>query len=88
MIIHDFNLHRTGQCPAKANAKLIVYANAVLAGTISMQQFKPVAWRYAKIVKPFGNLQLSQLAPCDGLDVCKSSHTAPGRHCFGVAILK
>ena len=69
MIIHDLDILGAGGRPAKAQAKLVVDADAVLAGTAALQGFQTVARRYAQVVQPFRDLQLPQLAPRYGGDV-------------------
>ena len=69
MVIHDLDILGAGGRPAKAQAKLVVDADAVLAGTAALQGFQAVARRYAQVVQPFRDLQLPQLAPRHGGDV-------------------
>jgi len=45
VVIDDFNVVDTIGFPHKAGAPLIIYANAVLAATITGQCFKPVTRR-------------------------------------------
>lgn len=45
MIIYDFDIFRPAIRPAKANAPLIVNANAVLTRAISPERFETVAGR-------------------------------------------
>jgi len=51
MIVHDLNVVGVVALPAKTDAPLIVYPNAVLACTIATQKFEPVTRRYAQIVE-------------------------------------
>jgi len=52
------NLHILSTCgrPAKADAELVVYADAVLTRPIAFQGLKPVAGRNAEVINPTGDL--------------------------------
>ena len=65
MIIHDFHVMGAGGRPAKADAELIVDADAVLALPIAPERFQTVSGGDAEIVQPSGNFQLAQLSPRD-----------------------
>ena len=45
MIVHDLNVLGARSGPAEAHPKFIVHADAVLAGTATLQRFQPVARR-------------------------------------------
>ena len=66
MIINDLNIGRASRRPAKADTQLVIDADAVLAGSVAMQQFQPIARWHAKVLQPAGDLQLPKLAPGDG----------------------
>jgi hypothetical protein len=51
VIVNDLNLIRIARTPAEANAPLIVDANTMLAGAITLEFLKPVAGRDAEIIK-------------------------------------
>ena len=53
MIIDDRNGVCISALPAKADAPLIIHANAVLPRAIALQLFQAIAGRYAKIVQTF-----------------------------------
>ena len=65
MIIDDLDCFRTAICPLKAQTVLIVDTNAVVAGALTSQGFKPVAGRGAKRIKPCRSVQLIQLPAGD-----------------------
>lgn len=69
MVIHNFDVLGAGSCPAKAQAILLVDANAVLASTIAQERFQAVAWRDTEVFQPSRNLQLPQLASRNSFDV-------------------
>jgi hypothetical protein len=45
MIIHNFDILGAGLRPAKANAPLVVYADAVLAFSVAIERFETIAGR-------------------------------------------
>ena len=62
MVIDDFYLLRAQCRPVKANAKLVVYTNAVLACAIATQGFKAIARRRSKVAQLMRGVQLLQFA--------------------------
>ena len=79
MIIHNLNF----TCPSvsfifficllpdKADTPLIVNENTVLAETVVLQGFKPVAWRHAQAVQTHGRVKLKQFSQCCRLHICR-----------------
>jgi uncharacterized protein YcnI len=51
MVINNFNLLGMAIDPNKANAPLVVDADAVLPSTVAAQSFQPVAGWYTQKVK-------------------------------------
>ena len=70
-----YNLHIFSACisPTETKAELIVYANAVLPYTITLQQFQSIARRYAQIAQPSRNLQLPQFSSGYSLNITEAS---------------
>jgi hypothetical protein len=62
MVIDDLDIFRTSSRPAEAHPKLVVQANAVLPGPISLELFKAVPWWNTQVFEPSGDLQLTKLA--------------------------
>ena len=62
MVIDDLDIFRASSRPMEAHPKLVVHANAVLPGPISLEFFKAVPWRNTQIFEPSGDLQLTKLA--------------------------
>jgi len=69
VIIHDLNVFSTRVRPAKANTIPIVHADAVLPDAVAFKRLQPVSWRHSKVFQTSRDLQLSQLALRDSLDV-------------------
>jgi hypothetical protein len=85
MIVDDLDVLRARGRPTKADAELIIHANAVLPSTIAPQRFQTIARRHAKVPKLCRDLQLSQLASGNRLNVRKSLNPPPFRQsrCLG-----
>lgn len=74
MIVDD--LYIFGACgrPTETDPELIVNADAMLPGAVTLERFEPVSGRHSEVFQSSRDLQLSQLAPCDGFDVSESSN--------------
>lgn len=88
MIIHNFHVFGARNRPAEADPELIVNSDAVLSLAVTLEGFKPVAGRNAKVFGSTSNLQLSQLAPSHALNHLKPLDPAPIRECLGIRILE
>lgn len=59
MVVDDFNLARTVTIdPNKTDAPLIVDANAVLPGSVSLKRLQARSWERCKITERFGTLKI------------------------------
>jgi hypothetical protein len=65
MVVNDLDVLGARGRPTKANAPLIVDANAVLPVPVAFESLQPIAGRDAQILEATGDFQLSQLAACD-----------------------
>ena len=74
MVINDFNGFRASVRPEKAQAVLVVDADAVLTCPITSQGFQPVAWRDPQVVESVSNLQLPELASGYSLECLEPRH--------------
>jgi len=72
MIVHDLDVFSPLIRPTKAEAKLIVNADAVLTSTVLFQGFQSIARRNPQIAELTRDLQLPQLASSDGRDIRES----------------
>jgi hypothetical protein len=68
VVVHDLDVFGVGTRPAKADPKLIVHANAPLAGAITLQLLQPVRGRRAQILDAPRELDLLELAQRRALD--------------------
>ena len=68
MIVKDLDVFSARRRPAEAHAKLVVHADAVLAGTLPFESFEPVSRWHAQVVEASRDLQLPQLTSRDCLD--------------------
>ena len=69
MVVRYFDFVSIAIAPLKANAPLIIDAQAVLAGAVTGQLFQTIAGRDAQIVELFGGIQDSQFVPCDSVQI-------------------
>ena len=69
MIVHDRDIVRVAVLPPKADAPLIVDANAVLASAIALELFESIAGRNAEIFELFRRVDGHKLAQHGPLEV-------------------
>ena len=69
MVIDDFDIVGISSVPSKADAPLVIDADAVLAGAVALQRLQTVAGRNAQIVQSCRGIQLSQLLQRRALNV-------------------
>jgi len=62
MVICDLYFGWTLLCPIEAHSILVVDSDAVLTGPISFQFFKPISWRYSKVIQNIYLIQLVKLS--------------------------
>jgi hypothetical protein len=61
MIVDDFDFVGIRFSPFKANAPLVVDANAVLALSVAMKRFQSIAWRLPQIRQQTGGMNGPEL---------------------------
>jgi hypothetical protein len=49
VVVYNFHVVRVLNIPDEADAVLVVNPDTVLAGSISLQRFKPISWQGRKI---------------------------------------
>ncbi len=69
MVVHDLDGLRAGRGPSKAQAILVVDANAVLTGAAPLECLETIARRDAQVVESTSDHQLSQFAPSSSPEV-------------------
>jgi hypothetical protein len=62
MVVHDLNFVRIASIPDKADAVLIIDANAVLPFPVAAQSFQMISWRDSQIAQLRDSIQNEQLA--------------------------
>jgi hypothetical protein len=62
VIVNDLNLVGIAILPAKADAPLLVYANAVPAGSIAPEFLQSISRRYAEVVELLGRVHHHKFA--------------------------
>jgi hypothetical protein len=88
VVIDDFDVIRSILLPYKANAELIVDANAVLPFPFSLQRFEHIPRRFAEIVKPGGRIHPVELSPSYGFNGAPSPVCAQLGQFRRVAVLE
>ncbi len=73
VVIHNFYVFGACFRPTKADAPLIIDANAVLTEAIALQCFKAIAQRHPQITQAARDLKLPEFSLRHGSDVNKSS---------------
>ena len=69
MVVHDFNIVGVCANPPKADAPLLVHANAPLSRAIAAELFQPVSRRRAQIIQRDGRVDLPELSQRNTLDI-------------------
>jgi len=77
VIIRDLNPIGIPRTPDKANAPLVVDADAVLPSSIAVQAFETVARRRSQITQNFRGIQLPKFAKRHPLDILKALDRLP-----------
>jgi hypothetical protein len=77
MVVDDPDIVGSSVMPSKADPPLLVDPNAVLAASITLWRFEPVARRPAQIAQRPRLIQHAKLAQSDGLNLEGQSPTAP-----------
>lgn len=68
MVIYDLHIGGTGLGPAKADAPLVIDANAPLTRAVSTQGLQPVPRRHPKILDGSRSVEIGELARGDFLE--------------------
>ena len=86
MVINNFNLLDMAIDPNKANAPLVIHANAVLPSAVAAQSFQPIARWYTQKVKTCRGMYLLQFPNRHGCNVCKPCYPSPVKQQFGIGV--
>ena len=84
MIVHDFHIVGIAVAPNKADAPLVVNADAVLSFSIAFQRFQVIAWWRLQIAKFGGDIQLPQLSLGHPFASPKAFDSLPAVKVFGL----
>jgi hypothetical protein len=68
VVINNLNSMGTGIAPVEADTPLVIDPNAVLTGSLAFEQFQPVSWWNAQVLKRGCDSKLQQLATSPLLD--------------------
>jgi hypothetical protein len=75
MVINYFHIFSTCVRPTKTDTPLIVDANAVLTGTITLERFKVISGRHSQIFEPVCDFKLPNLTPRNISNIYESLDT-------------
>jgi hypothetical protein len=78
VIVHNLNVVRVPFLPAKANAPLVIYPDALLPKPVASQRLKPIAWRDGHLPQFRGSVEHEELPTGCPLDCGRQ---APGADC-------
>jgi hypothetical protein len=56
MIVHDLDITCAGSRPAKADSKLVIDANTVLSGSVTLEFLEAISRWDPQVSKPAGDL--------------------------------
>lgn len=87
MVIYDFDFVDVFAFPTKAEAPLVIDANAVLAAALAFKRLQAVAGRKAHDVESVGGIELEEFSSGSALDVGRQvtrSRAAEEFFCLGV----
>jgi hypothetical protein len=73
VVIHDFDVFRSGRRPTKTQTPLFVDADAVLARPIAFQSLKTITRRNPQVVQPCRDFELPELASSDNRNIGKAT---------------
>lgn len=88
MVIDNLHIIRTAVAPAEADAPLVVYANAVLAGAIALKRPQAGCLAAHADLKPGRGVEDEQLATSHALDGDEPPYAMPSVQPLRVAVGK
>jgi hypothetical protein len=88
MVVDDFHIFRTRHSPMEADAKLIVDTDAVLFRTVTPERFKSISRWYPQVFQLSGDLQLTQFAADNRLDIGKPLDPMAAGQLSSVSVLE
>src|SRR6266404_4080213 len=89
MVVHDLHVQRFAVFPQKADAPLLVDADAVLALAIALERFELISRRHAQIAEIRGRIKILQLLSRTLLDLSvKPLHELAVKDGLGTLVLE
>src|ERR1700712_3156599 len=88
VIVHDLDIVGPVGLPDKADAELIVDADAVLTNAVAVQGLEPIGRGNANVVEAGGGLQLIQFTQCRGESIVPDPALAGDEETVGVLALE
>ncbi len=84
MIIYNFNVFRSVCGPHEANAKLVVYANTILANAIALECLQSIARGSSQIVQSSGPVKDREFTHCNALEIYETPDPTPIEQVFSI----
>ena len=72
MVIYDFHLFCTRICPIEAYSKFIIYADAILPNTVTLECFETIPGWHLQIVETIRDFELANFSSSNLSNVCES----------------
>jgi hypothetical protein len=88
VVISEFDIVGSVLHPHKADAVLVIDADAVLSGAISVKRLKTISGGYAQVLQSSGRFKLIKLAKGDGPDALPAPVGATGEEFPRVIVSK
>jgi hypothetical protein len=88
VVIGDLDIKSLSIFPTKTNSILIVYSNAVLPRSISLQTLKPVCRRGSEVTKFFRIVDLNQSTKSNSSNLLEPPDAALLEDCFRVPVVE
>jgi hypothetical protein len=84
VVIDDLYIRGPPGRPAEADPELIVYPDAVLAGSVAAQGLETIPGRNPQVIQPAGLVEHGKLAHCHRLDVGQPGNPVAAIQGFGI----
>lgn len=78
MVVSNFYLFWCAIFPVKADAPLFVDSDGILSFAVAFENFKPIAWWNAKLVKFSHGVKLGEFTKSDATDIGGNGSTPSG----------
>ena len=88
VVVDDFNVASVSILKAKADAPLVVDADAIRTASITLQSFKPIPRRYVQGTETISSVKLQQFALGKSLQIYELPNSIPPKKPLGILNLE